>query len=234
MLAGDDDRQARVLRYLTTMQLLRAEWGGSLVLSVGLTAEGADLALAANIAGAVCLAIDPDAEHCRAALRTGACDFAVNTVDEALRVMKNEIRKRQPLSVALELEIQPALAELIERGVLPQVFANFSADAAACSLGSDAYGPMQVDFEHNSLVVDYLVTEGLIQAALVFDVSATLRAFDAAALALMPEGDPRRRWLAIASRHFHRERPPRRELFLTRAECEELKRDFPGANLVVR
>lgn len=227
MFAGDDDRQARVLRYLITLQLLRTEWGGALLLSVGLDAAGAALALAANIAGAVCLAIDPDAERCRASLRTGACDFAVNTVDEALRVMKNEIRKHQPLSVALESQPAAALAELIERGVWPQLFADFSNDQAARSLGESAYASMQVQFEQTATFDTYLAEQGLTEAVFQFDSSAGLRTFDAAALAQMPEGDLRRRWLAAAPRHFHRERPHRRVLLLTLSELDVLKAEFP-------
>jgi len=227
MFAGNEDRQPRVLRYLTRLQGLRAEWSGALALSVGLDAAGAALALAANIAGAVCLAIDPDADRCRAALRTGACDFAVNTVDEALRVMKNEIRKRQPLSVALESLPAAALAELIERGVWPQLYADFTDDPAARSLGEAAYGAMKVDFERTALVDAYLAERGLTEAVFQFDSSAALRTFDTTALARMPDGDLRRRWLAAAPRHFNRERPHRRVLLLTLAELEVLKSEFP-------
>ena len=37
--------------------------------------------------------------HC---VRNGIADFAVKTLDEALRILKNEIRKRQPIAVLLE------------------------------------------------------------------------------------------------------------------------------------
>src|ERR1700733_16185095 len=91
-----DNPQTRTLRIFTVLTCLRPDWAGDLTPSCGLTDSGADLALAANIAGAVCLSIDRSTEACRAAMRSGAVDFLVNTVDEALRVLKNEIRKHKP------------------------------------------------------------------------------------------------------------------------------------------
>ena len=49
--------------------------------------------------------------------RTGFAELA----DEALRVLKNEIRKHRPLSVALDGAVEPAIEEMRERGVLPDL-----------------------------------------------------------------------------------------------------------------
>src|ERR1700677_1725072 len=109
MLEGTYDVQANTLRIFTILTCLRSEWAGKLILSCGLSDSGADLALAANIGGATCLSIDRSTEICRAAMRFGAVSCVFNTVDEALRVLKNEIRKHQPLSLALEPDSQPAI-----------------------------------------------------------------------------------------------------------------------------
>ena len=95
----------------------RKDWAGALMVGCGLGPGGPALALAGNIAGAGCLAIEAQAAVCRAALRSGACDFVVNSVDEALRILKNEIRQRRPVSVGLAMEPNAALKELMERGV---------------------------------------------------------------------------------------------------------------------
>ena len=80
---------------------------GLLILSLGLNPAGAALSTAANVAGAVSLAIDNNLTRLREVVRTGACDFVVTTLDEAIRAMKNEVRKHAPLSVALEADPIP-------------------------------------------------------------------------------------------------------------------------------
>src|ERR1700679_1155660 len=102
MLEGTYDVQANTLRILPIPTCLRSEWAGNLILSCGLSGSGADLALAANIAGATCLSIDRSTEACRAAMRSGAVDFVVNTLLSAVGDAAEEIRKHTPLSVAVE------------------------------------------------------------------------------------------------------------------------------------
>jgi urocanate hydratase len=48
-------------------------------------------------------------------------DFAVMTLDEALRILKNEVRKQQPIAVLLEREAAGVLAEMVERGAQPDM-----------------------------------------------------------------------------------------------------------------
>ncbi len=77
------------------------ELGGSLLVYVGLDRSGIALAIAANIAGAASLGVEPELARAKAAIRSGACDFLVNTLDEALRILKNEIRRKKAVSVVL-------------------------------------------------------------------------------------------------------------------------------------
>jgi hypothetical protein len=242
-----DNSQTRTLRIFTVLTRLRADWAGDLILSCGLTDSGADLALAANIAGAACLSIDRSTEACRAAMRSGAVDFVVNTVDEALRVLKNEIRKRQPLSVALESSPQPALRELLDRGVLPQLFTAFALspedpDQARYIDAAErfqAQGASLVDFsstlrslpsaiESNDILNSYTAQHALTLESFSFDSAAALRTFDARVLDLIPTEDPRHRWATTAPRHFHRSHSTKapsytRALFLTPHEQAALK-----------
>src|SRR6185437_2272468 len=122
---------------------LSAELGGCLLLYAGLDAGGVAVAMASNVAGAASLGLEPDAERAKAALRAGVCDFVVNGLGEALRILKNEIRQRRGVSVVLTGAIDPTLAEIVARGVQPEVLA-FSVpelDArGARMLGADAAG----------------------------------------------------------------------------------------------
>jgi len=94
-------------------------WPGKLILSVGNASSG--LAAAACIAGAACLVLDEDTQAVRSTFRDGGFDFLVNTLDEALRVLKNEIRQHRPLGVALTAPREAALDEARDRGLYPDL-----------------------------------------------------------------------------------------------------------------
>jgi urocanate hydratase len=238
--SGAEDFQAEALRAYMVLSMLRPEWGGALIVTCGLSGRGAAVALAVNIAGGACLAIDERSEVCRAAMRAGVCDFVVNTVDEALRALKNQVRQRKPLSVALELDVGQALDELMERGVQPELFAVFGVGASA--VDDEAVeraagmfgerGALLVDFDgtmRGAGVIDaagrldgYERERGLRMESFEFASTEELREFDARLLAAIPSGDARHRWCSSAARFFHRERPHRRVVFLTEQERGEL------------
>ncbi|MGB7189056.1 MAG: hypothetical protein WBD10_02870, partial [Acidobacteriaceae bacterium] len=102
---------------------LSADVGGWLLLYAGLDRNGVAVAMASNVAGAASLGIEPNAERAKAALRAGVCDFVVNDIGEALRIVKNEIRQRRTVSVVLQGAVDAAVAEIVERGVQPEVLA---------------------------------------------------------------------------------------------------------------
>ena len=100
-----------------------ADLGGWLLLYARLDGDGVAVAMASNVAGAASLGIEPDAERAKAALRAGVCDFVVNDLGEALRILKNEIRQRRAVSVVLTDGVDSAVAEIVARGVQPEVLA---------------------------------------------------------------------------------------------------------------
>jgi urocanate hydratase len=97
---------------------------GLLLTCVGFARAGAELALATTISGGTFLGIDSSAENLKAAVRNGACDFMVNTLDESLRVLKNELRKKKALSVGLLGDASVILPAMVERGVQPDLIAE--------------------------------------------------------------------------------------------------------------
>jgi urocanate hydratase len=228
--------QSQILRTYTTLCQLLPTWGGTVVLSLG--SAGSALSVAANIAGAVSLSIDADPANLREATRAGAVDFTVNTLDEALRAMKNEVRKHAPLSVALNAAPLLALDEILERGLAPQLFSTFlpphpSITQAATTLHS--LGAALVDFTEageiqpgfrssGSFLAPLLEARGWTLQTFTFDTPAALSSFDVEALALLPSEDAlRRRWLEAAPRLLQRQRPPHRTLWLTESEIAGLK-----------
>jgi hypothetical protein len=92
--------------------------GGKLLYVGEPEAVGRVFTIAANIAGAATLAASKDPSALRQAQREGVIDFLVNSLDEALRILKNEIRKRQPVAVAVSLAPAAIETEMLERGVL--------------------------------------------------------------------------------------------------------------------
>src|SRR5205085_7363791 len=97
---------------------------GKLVVSGGMGGMGGAQPLAATMAGAAFLGIDIDPERIKKRLKTGYCDFMVNTLDEALRILKNAVRKEEAVSVGLVANCADVIPELAERGVVPDILTD--------------------------------------------------------------------------------------------------------------
>src|SRR6185437_13932582 len=69
--------------------------------------EGRALLVAANVLGAASLTVTADPSSQRRAIRDGVADFLVTTLDEALRILKNQLRKREPVAVCIAGKPQP-------------------------------------------------------------------------------------------------------------------------------
>ena len=119
------------MRLYRALVASREDWGGALVLCSGAGCAASGIPVAASIAGAATLAIEADAEAMKSALRRGELDFVVNTLDEALRTLKNQIRLKRPLSVGLIADVSATLAELASRGVQPDIKLEAQSSEAA-------------------------------------------------------------------------------------------------------
>src|SRR6202022_2117649 len=97
---------------------------GKLIVSGGMGGMGGAQPLAATMTGAAFLGIDVDPERIKKRLKTGYCDFMVTTLDEALRVLKNAIRKKENVSVGLVGNCADIIPELAERGVVPDILTD--------------------------------------------------------------------------------------------------------------
>ncbi len=97
---------------------------GKLIVSGGMGGMGGAQPLAATMTGAAFLGIDVDPERIKKRLKTGYCDFLVNTLDEALRILKNAVRKKENVSVGLVGNCADIIPELAERGVVPDILTD--------------------------------------------------------------------------------------------------------------
>ena len=70
--------------------------------------------------GAAFLGIDVDPERIKRRVKTGYCDVMVNSLDEALRILKNAVRKGEAMSVGLVGNCADLIPEMAQRGVVPE------------------------------------------------------------------------------------------------------------------
>jgi urocanate hydratase len=97
---------------------------GKLVVSGGMGGMGGAQPLAATMAGAAFLGIEVDPERIKKRLKSGYCDFMVNTLDEALCILKNAVRKKEHVSVGLVGNCADVIPQLAERGVVPDILTD--------------------------------------------------------------------------------------------------------------
>ncbi|MEO6828443.1 MAG: hypothetical protein ABI164_01435 [Acidobacteriaceae bacterium] len=224
-------RQDVVYRlYLKLQALAEKQFAGSLagrlVLCMGFQLSGAELALATTIAGGVFLGIDPNPEALKAAVRNGSCDFMVNTLDEALRVLKNELRKHTPLAAGLLGNVDETLAAIVERGVQPDCIANTT---------PIQHPPLEMLAANGAQL--FTIPEPAVAPHQVTWTAANpqdMRRMDQIALdALAEEDQVRRRWLEQAPGNFHRQTPLQRVIDLLPEERAHLLKAW-AANTAAR
>ena len=97
---------------------------GKLVVSGGIGGMGGAQPLAATMNGAAFLGIDVDAERIKRRVKTGYCDVMVTSLDEALRILKNAVRKGEATSIGLVGNCADLIPELAMRGVVPDILTD--------------------------------------------------------------------------------------------------------------
>jgi urocanate hydratase len=172
-------------------------------------------------------------------MRRGEVDFVVNTLDEALRTLKNQIRQGRPLGVALLGDVAAALAEIAGRGVLPEIMLGNGSvmDAAqvrvsVASLETSGmrfrFGPARgKDPERWERSMMILHRKRYYAHHVHAQSLGELREIDAQLLGALPEEDiARRRWLQRVSRYIRDTSDAGRWVWLTEEECEGLPGDW--------
>jgi len=183
--------------------------GGRLLFAGELDPAGCRLIRAANIAGAASLTASADAAVQRQAIREGVVDFLVTSLDEALRILKNEIRKRQAVAVCVAEAPRTLARQMAERGVQPDLLAPSAALADGAVFL--AQGARLVEAEPQPEGRKFLVLE--IPAAWAQRIAE----FDALLAESVDAADSaNRRWLRLSPRYLG---PKMRRL--RSLECDE-------------
>jgi urocanate hydratase len=106
----------------------RKHFGGSLsgkfVVSGGLGGMGGAQPLAATLNGAAFLGIEADPERIKRRLRTGYCDIMVNSLEEAIRILRSAVHKPEAVSVGLAGNCAEVLPEMARRGIVPDLLTD--------------------------------------------------------------------------------------------------------------
>jgi urocanate hydratase len=114
--------------YETFASAARRHFGGSLagklVVTGGMGGMGGAQPLAATMNGATFLGIDVDPERIKRRVKSGYCDVMVSSLDEALRILKNAVRKGEATSVGLVGNCADLIPELAQRGIVPDVLTD--------------------------------------------------------------------------------------------------------------
>jgi len=222
------DLQLQTLRLYGELISRRTSYGGQLIFTCGDACSATGLPAAVSIAGGTTLTLDPDAATVKAVFRQGGIDFVVNTLDEALRVLKNEVRQHKPLAVALISPMEPVLAEVAARGVLPDLQVTLDPPSnpllvppVSAPLLAGVTQLHLANFEGltapTQTLTHWLAARSLTET--LVEPTTNLRTLDEKLLTLIPAADTvRRHWLQRIS-HYQRPAPgTARAVWLTSAE----------------
>lgn len=191
-------------RYETLSFLAQDRFAGSLagklLLRSGLSAEGAAELMAAGIAGACSLCVEPDAETLREALRAGLCDFVVVQMDEALRILKNELRRGRSVSVGLSADPGSTMAGMVDRGLQPDLLSVPAGEPRQSFIDRGAVLLPAQDNPHSGTAV--------IEWTLSTDAARAMPQIARMAAEMLDrkraDTPLRQRWLELAPRHLRR------------------------------
>lgn len=124
--------QQETLCNFAELSWMDVSWPGKFVLSIGFDEPGMALAMAVVGVGGACLTMEADATAIRKAGQVGASDFTVATLSEALRILKNEIRKGSPISVGLHGKPDALGEQMLGRGVQPDFVGQPATERNIC------------------------------------------------------------------------------------------------------
>lgn len=207
--------------------------GGKLLYTGELEQNGRASLVAGNIAGAASLAATAHTAAGKQAIRDGVTDFLVNSLDEALRILKNEIRKRETVAVCIAAPPEMVEHEMLDRGVLPDLLAPLPDEGTS---SSHSFGATVQRIESACAPSR--------EALVIWSVNSApaqwLPKLDALAVECLqgtagPEAAAARRWLRLAPRYLGRlaanfrvlrVQPDSANEFVARVQCAVNQKQF--------
>jgi urocanate hydratase len=180
--------------------------GGKLLYVGELDQAGRALVVAGNVAGAASLSATADSASPKQAIRDGVVDFLVTSLDEALRILKNEVRKGETVAVCVGVAPEQIEREMRERGVQPDLLRQGASPGAS----SNPEGPSrdvqpETPWSRKPLNKNPMSVPALVQWRVDSAPARWLPKLDSIALdCLAPKNESARRWLRLAPRYLGR------------------------------
>lgn len=193
---------------------------GRLIVAQSVSFEGAALSFAALMHGAAFLGIDADPDRIKRYVKTGYCDVMVNNLDEALRILKNAVRKREPASVGLTGNPDENTQVLVSRGVVPDWLMGRATFEDEPSIAPEE-GEVRAAQELGSILLPHDDGATISCVALSGEPSDIQRV-DRLLLELFPEDEPFVRQIRILQRRLRYQGLPARALWLSGQACTRL------------
>jgi urocanate hydratase len=180
--------------------------GGKLLYVGDLDAHGRAMVIAGNVAGCATLSATADSAVQKLVIRDGVVDFAVTSLDEALRILKNEVRKCATVAVCVGAAPSAVEREMIERGVLPDLVFDGLPDKRR-DVPDFGYGVRAVQLMKPDAGLAF-VTWQVAQAP-----ARWMAKLDAIALDCLSSDGQARRWIRLSARYCGRSAQARRAIF---------------------
>ena len=99
---------------------------GKLVVSGGMGSVGGAQPLAATMNDGAFLGIDADPERIKQCTRGGYCDIMVNSLGEAVRILRSAVHEKRAVSVGLVGNCAEVLPEMARRGIVPDLLTDLT------------------------------------------------------------------------------------------------------------
>ncbi len=196
--------------------------GGRLLYAGTLDIHSRAMVIAGNVAGCATLAVAEDPMKQKLAMRDGVVDFVVTSLDEALRILKNEIRKHAAVAVCVGAAPEKVEREMVERGVLPDlVFAGAPGeDRNTPSFGFGARQILCSDPGSSLAIVTWQVAQA---------PARWMAKLDAIALDCLASDESARRWIRLSSRYSGRDAQALRVLCCDSESAKQIIERFAQA-----
>lgn len=211
-----------LMRDATGDQDAEPNLGGKLLYAGALDAGSRAMVIAGNVAGCATLAVAEDSMVQKLAMRDGVVDFVVTSLDEALRILKNEIRKRNAVAVSVAAEPVAVEREMLARGVLPDlIFVGLRDEPRkVCH-----FGPCEQEVHLDAPDASVAWMSWQVERA----PAQWMQRLDAIAIECLAEDRRASRWIRLGPRYFGRAAQGQRAFYCDALPASEIIRRFGNA-----
>ena len=102
----------------------KGDLSGKLILSAGLGGMGGAQPLAATMNGAVFIGVEIDPERIERRIKTGYLDVRAESFGQAIKMAREAMKEKRPLSIAIEGNAAEVIPEFAQRYIVPDILTD--------------------------------------------------------------------------------------------------------------